>query len=606
MFKIIIFIYFLSSSFTQSIPIVDDLKADIDGSVLSKKESNIVYDIADITTLNLENNNMVQLEAFKSSLNDVILSKQNTSEYGKLIWVSLGNPTLIRTPNIRNKSISNIFHFSTEGFYTYVEMLTKIQRQILLKTIKNKYQVDISIDQLVNLVLSRFQCKLNLFSSGIKMMLIGEVTEFQTFPLRMNFWAPINSKERLAFQQRLLENDLEEHADLHLGCEIASRGKELKTNKLIISVNQLNQLDVTEKLFGPANTTHVTRDQLNNLANELYTSLNIAEEYQMPMYQFSEEFVQDIISQTASIAFNQIAFDDVIKGLSKYSRSIDDDLEHDVLKFDFGRIFEINKSNNLSFIQINNENFEALKKICKIVGSVAGNAKFLGIIKIGGSIKVSQEKSKEWIKAEKTLNEQIREINTENENDIQWKIDGDLIVPKSINVARLNRASFSKALTFNRIRKQYYDALFQRKLSLYTSKYTNKPLISQLPVGTILSVSSISILDGFNQDGKGIGDYLGWYLCDGRNGAPDLSRKFLVGHDNKLEDTFSLGNTGGLSFVTLNVDKLPIYTINLEGLQNINDLDMHKAKISYSGDSNLYENRPSYYVVTYIVYLDLF
>lgn len=601
-FKISIVYFIIYQSFTAVQPMVDEIK---DENVLKR---DIVYNVADIRILYpVRNNNTIQLEAFKSSYNDAILSKKNTSEYGKLNWVSLGNPTLIKTANIRNRSISNIFHFSTEGFYTYVEMLTEQQRLTLLQSIKNKYQIDVSIDQIVNLGLSRFQCNLNLFSNNIKMVLIGEVTEFQTFPLRMNFWAPVNSKERLAFQKRLLETESEEYADLILGCEIASNGKEMKTSRLTLSPNLLNRLDIPEKLFAAANTTYVTRDQMSNLADELYTSLNIVEEYQMQMNQFNENFVFDLISQTAINSFNQITFDEVIKLFSKYSLSYDDEFS-ETIKSEIGKIFELNKSYNISYIQINTEFFDSLKRKSIITGSINDeDVKVLGVIKIGGAIKICSEKSKEWIRSEKTLIEQLKEMNSGLENDIQWRIDGESILPRTINVARLNRASFFKTLTFNRIRKEfYYDALFYRKLSLYTSKYTYYPYkqISRFPHGTILPVFTKTIIDWFDKDGIGYGDYLNFYIANGNNGTPDLRRKFLVGYDKENNDFKDFNTTGELNYVDLKIDKTLIFNINIEGLQSINDLESNKAKISYSGDIVGKENRPNYHLVTYIVYLD--
>ena len=108
LFKISFFAFYLF--IFQTFTIANEIKEDV---ALRK---DIVYDVADIRTVYpVKSDNTIQLEAFKSSSNDIILSGKNTTEYGKLNWVSLGNPTLVRTPNIRNKNVSNIFHFSTEG-----------------------------------------------------------------------------------------------------------------------------------------------------------------------------------------------------------------------------------------------------------------------------------------------------------------------------------------------------------------------------------------------------------------------------------------------------------------------------------------------------------
>jgi microcystin-dependent protein len=90
-------------------------------------------------------------------------------------------------------------------------------------------------------------------------------------------------------------------------------------------------------------------------------------------------------------------------------------------------------------------------------------------------------------------------------------------------------------------------------------KFTTTPLTHQYPKGTILAVASQTVL-GFFKEGKGFGEYLGWYLCDGRSGRPDLKGRVLVGHDSYNQDYSLIGNTGGLSHVGLKTGELPEHT----------------------------------------------
>ena len=46
---------------------------------------------------------------------------------------------------------------------------------------------------------------------------------------------------------------------------------------------------------------------------------------------------------------------------------------------------------------------------------------------------------------------------------------------------------------------------------------------------------------------------VGWALCDGSNGTPDLRDRFIVGAGRD----YSVGNTGGAKSVTLNIDQIP-------------------------------------------------
>lgn len=76
---------------------------------------------------------------------------------------------------------------------------------------------------------------------------------------------------------------------------------------------------------------------------------------------------------------------------------------------------------------------------------------------------------------------------------------------------------------------------------------------------------------------------LGWVLCDGQNGTPDLRNRFIVGAglDNNEIDLISkyrVGSTGGLDKVALTTAQLPAH--NHEG-----------SSLDYAGDhSHIYED----------------
>lgn len=86
-----------------------------------------------------------------------------------------------------------------------------------------------------------------------------------------------------------------------------------------------------------------------------------------------------------------------------------------------------------------------------------------------------------------------------------------------------------------------------------------------LPRGTLLLIASSEIDNWFNLNGAGIGEYKGWYICDGRNGTPDLRGRVPVGRDvmNMNTDFGKMGNTGGANHVTLGVDQMPAHTHNV-------------------------------------------
>lgn len=52
----------------------------------------------------------------------------------------------------------------------------------------------------------------------------------------------------------------------------------------------------------------------------------------------------------------------------------------------------------------------------------------------------------------------------------------------------------------------------------------------------------------------------GWFLCNGENGTPNLSSKFVVGYHQDDPVFGAIGNTGGEAEVTLTVGQMPVHT----------------------------------------------
>ena len=52
----------------------------------------------------------------------------------------------------------------------------------------------------------------------------------------------------------------------------------------------------------------------------------------------------------------------------------------------------------------------------------------------------------------------------------------------------------------------------------------------------------------------------GWYLCDGTNGTPNLTGRFVVHADADAAGTYNVGDTGGADSVTLDTTQIPSHT----------------------------------------------
>jgi len=60
-------------------------------------------------------------------------------------------------------------------------------------------------------------------------------------------------------------------------------------------------------------------------------------------------------------------------------------------------------------------------------------------------------------------------LNKNNRDEIEWKMDGKKIVPKSLNLIKLVKSEFKKTIKFRRIAKKEYTKLFERSFSLYAN-----------------------------------------------------------------------------------------------------------------------------------------
>jgi len=140
-------------------------------------------------------------------------------------------------------------------------------------------------------------------------------------------------------------------------------------------------------------------------------------------------------------------------------------------------------------------------------------------------------------------------------------------------------------------------------------------------IGEITMYSgSLSNFDGY---GLGSGPWNGWALCNGYNGTPNLSGKFIVGYDSSGTidggSYSTIGNTGGESFHKLTADEsgVPAHTHPLPAYLGGGVGSSHPTAPDTGGnftgggnntDSNIaqnanmaHENRPPYYTLAYVM-----
>ncbi len=131
-----------------------------------------------------------------------------------------------------------------------------------------------------------------------------------------------------------------------------------------------------------------------------------------------------------------------------------------------------------------------------------------------------------------------------------------------------------------------------------------------IPKGTIVM---------FNKDSADIP--IGWAMCDGKNGTPDLRGRFVLGSnplDNKNQlKTNSMNTTGGIETKILDKTEMPAHThtfskANVHNMRSIansfsdqrhflEDLTYSSNNTDSVGGSIGFDMRPPYYVLTYIM-----
>lgn len=103
----------------------------------------------------------------------------------------------------------------------------------------------------------------------------------------------------------------------------------------------------------------------------------------------------------------------------------------------------------------------------------------------------------------------------------------------------------------------------------------------------------------------------GWALCDGTNGTPNLSNRFVLSSGNG----YPVGAQGGVEEVTLMIDQIPSHYHNIPvsagasstnataGGREVVELSGSVIKTRTQGSDRPHTNMPPYYVLAFIMKL---
>ena len=533
------------------------------------------------------------IDAYRTTNNDKIIASKDPSKYGGLKWVSIGSPRLTQVSSYSHKNSTSLFHFYKGYFSVYFEMLSKKDKLILQKEVKRVKGLDVSIDSFINIKPNDINCLVNIFNMATEKYVIlkGKVYDFKTSPYQIKFHYSRGHPDRVALENMVKLLDEEE---LHIECKLTSGSQIKKTNTFTLTLQEINNLNLVDKLFGDSSEKYLTRDQLTELSNEINNNFQVVEDYQMSQNQFSTTFVESLISLSGESAFKPVSIEKALESLSKYSFDFSGDLVADQITKDISNIFKVEKTVYKSHIVFDERFYNELEQQSASGGSASASARFLGIGggKASGSFAKSQKEH--WLDKGSSLNDQLSDLNNYSKNSIQYEFDGNKIIPKSLKCSKIQSSLFKKSLTFSRIKNFYFEADLIEDFTLTTRKTLATPTVVSDFANQLSALKSTIKIVGqnelryFDMEGKGFDKFAGWYICDGKNGTPDLRGRFLVGKHDQQNEFNKLGQTGGLSRVKLTINQMPKHTHSDKGHSHSINLNTNNAGSHFHEYKDIY------------------
>jgi len=524
----------------------------------------IIYDIPDLTAFYYtEKGDLINLKGFKTQKNDELI--KDPAKHKQLRWVSLGRPRLKEVASFQNQQKASLFHLdSAYQIVTYFEMLTAKDKQVLKDYVKQTRNITVDTASFIDITPNPIKCSVKVFNeiTGKIVILNGKAADFYSSPYEISFEYVRNSEERKLFEKAINASE-----PLNLECAFTIGAETKRSNVFSITLQQSNSISLVDNLFGPADSAYVTRNQTSELANEVYTKLNVLEDYQVSSEQFDKDFVNDLVTLVGSGAFEPVAFDDALKSLSKYSLQFEGDLKPDVIKKEMENFFKLEKLSNKSRIVFDTQYYEKLEDESQSSGKGSASVKVFGLGNGKASASYAQSQSHKWETDQSSLSDQLFELNTYSESDFQYEFQGEKIIPKSIKVAKIQSTLFKKDLVFNRIKNFYYQAEYTSSFSLPTRQST---LVSdQITIQQILNEKIEHILQnltGVNTQLVSLSKNLNTINVSLSNSVSDIKETLVMNNIKKKNITvYSLAQD------------ISISNMKSQGYRVINDVSSSKG-----------------------------
>ena len=164
-----------------------------------------------------------------------------------------------------------------------------------------------------------------------------------------------------------------------------------------------------------------------------------------------------------------------LRTMSKYTLNFEGDLKADEIRKEVADIFQVVNTDNKSHIKVNTEKLKRDWEVdVKLKVALYLSVPFLSqIFKFGPEVDagVLVKEFTDKLESSKDLSDQLNILNTQIQNQTKFVFEGNKIVPKSLEVAKMQSSALKKTIVFERIKLVYFEATYNEKFTLSTNNF---------------------------------------------------------------------------------------------------------------------------------------
>ncbi|KAG2378391.1 hypothetical protein C9374_008534 [Naegleria lovaniensis] len=375
------------------------------------------------------------LVAYESTEN----SSLKEHHVSQMKWYSFGKPEIVWNNQVHSQKTFYHVEKLPFKFVLYVKMaLSEEEKKVIALQASHESGASsvgkvVDPQQIKTLICDEITGKIELEIDGVRHVLTGRVQSvLQNNPCELEF--PI--MDRVVLEE--LEKRVLDTTGISVTLFVAFNGTRVKEQSVQMTSDNSAITTLMDDVFGKGQEVLVTRNQMSEISHRLFHSLTILEEYNcLDAKEFEKEFLQHLIGMTNFQNQIQTDFTELgLLSLSKYGLNVKGDFTADTIRKSLERTFTREKRDTHDYIKVNLENQNSGTEHSSFDAEVSVGC---GLTSVDASM--AMEQSKSWANSDKSLNEQLNELNTLMEKKVRFEFEGEKIVPKSIALQRLQKSS---------------------------------------------------------------------------------------------------------------------------------------------------------------------